>query len=70
MINVVEALPIKAQVSLPLTLFFLCFVLLFLSVVKRFSSKLGNLGPKCESVCAVFIKSFMSDFGPRLFLIF
>jgi hypothetical protein len=69
MINVVEALPIKAQVSLLLTLLFLCFVLLFLSVVKRFSSKLGNLGPKCDNVCAVFIKSFINAFGPRLFLI-
>ena len=59
MINVVEALPIRAQVSLLLTLFFLWFVLLLLSVVKRFSNKLGSLGPKCESVCAVFIKSLI-----------
>ena len=59
MINVVEALPIKAQVSLLLTLLFLWFVLFWISVVKRFSSKLGSLGPKCESVCAVFIKSLI-----------
>ena len=68
MINVVEALPIKAQVSLLLTLLFLCFVLLSLSVAKRFSNKLGSLGPKCESVCAVFIRSLINAFGPRLFL--
>ena len=36
MINVVEALPIKAQVSLLFTLPFLWFVLLLISVVKRF----------------------------------
>ena len=65
MINVVEALPIRAQVSLLLTLFFLWFVLLLLLVVKKFSSKLGSFGPKCESVCAVFIKSFNNAFGPR-----
>ena len=59
MINVVEALPIRAQVSLLLTLFFLWFVLFLISVVKRFSSKLGSFGPKCESVCAVFIKSLI-----------
>ena len=68
MINVVEALPIKAQVSLLLTLLFLCFVLLSSSVAKRFSNKLGSLGPKCESVCAVFIRSLINAFGPRLFL--
>ena len=68
MINVVEALPIRAQVSLLLTLFFLWFVLFLISVVKRFSSKLGSFGPKCESVCAVFIKISYNAFGPRLFL--
>ena len=62
MINVVEALPIRAQVSLLLTLFFLWFVLFLMSVVKRCSSKLGNLGPKCDNVCAVFIKSFNTAF--------
>ena len=67
MINVVEALPIRAQVSLLLTLFFLWFVLLLLLLVKKFSSKLGSFGPKCESVCAVFIKSFNNAFGQRLF---
>ena len=67
MINVVEALPIRAQVSLFLTLFFLWFVLLLLLVFKRFSSKPGSFGPKCESVCAVFIKSLINAFGPRLF---
>ena len=60
MINVVEALPIRAQVNLLLTLFFLWFVLLLLLVVKRFSSKLGSFGPKCDNVCAVFIKSFIN----------
>ena len=69
MINVVEALPIRAQANLFLILFFLWFVLLFLSAIKRFSSRLGNLGPKCDNVCAVFIKSLINAFGPRLFLI-
>ena len=68
MINVVEALPIRAQVSLLLTLFFLWFVLFLISVVKRFSSKLGSFGPKCDNVCAVFIKISYNAFGPRLFL--
>ena len=67
MINVVEALPIRAQVSLFLILLFLWFVLLSLSAVKRFSSKLGSFGPKCDNVCAVFIKSLINAFGPRLF---
>ena len=57
MINVVEALPIRAQVSLLLTLLFLWLVLFMLSVVKRLSNKLGSFGPKCDNVCAVFIKS-------------
>ena len=69
MINVVEALPIRAQVSLLLTLFFLWLVLFLISVVKRFSNKLGSFGPKCDNVCAVFIKSLIKAFGPRLFLI-
>ena len=69
MINEVEALPIKTQVSLLLALKFLWFVLFWISVVKRFSNKFGSLGPKCESVCAVFIKSLINAFGPRLFLI-
>ena len=67
MINVVEALPIRAQVSLLFTLLFLWFILLLLLVVKKFSNKLGSFGPKCESICAVFIKSFNNAFGPRLF---
>ena len=67
MINVVEALPIRAQVSLLFTLLFLWLVLFLRSTVKRFSSKLGSFGPKCDSVCAVFIKSFNNAFGPRLF---
>ena len=69
MINVVEALPIRAQVSLLLTLLFLWFVLFLILVVKKFSSKLGSFGPKCDNVCAVFIKSLINAFGPRLFLI-
>ena len=65
----VEALPIKAQVSLFLTLLFLWVVSFSILAVKRFSSKLGSFGPKCDNVCAVFIKSFNNAFGPRLFLI-
>ena len=67
MINAVEALPTRAQVSLLLVLLFLWFVIFWISLVKRFSSKFGSLGPKCESVCAVFIKSLINAFGPRLF---
>jgi hypothetical protein len=67
MINAVEALPIRAQVSLLLTLLFLSRILFLMSVVKRFSSKFGSFGPKCDNVCAVFIKSFNNAFGPRLF---
>ena len=55
MINVVEALPIRAQVSLLFNYSFCRFVLFLISVVKRFSSKLGSFGPKCDNVCAVFI---------------
>ena len=69
MINVVEALPIRAQVSLLLIIIFFGVVLFLISVVKRFSSKLGSFGPKCDNVCAVFIKSLINAFGPRLFLI-
>ena len=69
MINVVEALPIRAQVSLLFSITLLWFVLFWISLVKRFSSKLGSLGPKCDNVCAVFIKSLINAFGPRLFLI-
>ena len=67
MTNVVEALPIRAQVTLLLKLFFWRFVLFLMSVANIFSNKLGSFGPKCESVCAVFIKSFNNAFGPRLF---
>ena len=68
MINVVEALPIRAQVSLLLTLFFLWFVLFLISVVKRFSSKLGSFGPKCDKCLCCFYQVFNNAFGPRLFL--
>ena len=67
MISMVEELQTKAQVSLFFMLFFLWFVLFLVSIVKRFSNKLGNLGPKCDNVCAVFIKSLINAFGPRLF---
>ena len=67
MTSIVKALPIRAQVTLLLTLFFWWFGLFLMSVVKRFSSQLGNLGPKCDNVCAVFIKSLINAFGPRLF---
>jgi len=67
MINAVEALPTRAQVSLLSVLLFLWVVIFWISLVKRFSSKFGSFGPKCDNVCAVFIKSFNNAFGPRLF---
>ena len=51
-------LPIKAQVGLLFMLLF--FVSFLVSLDNRFSNKLGNLGPKCDNVCAVFIKSFIN----------
>ena len=50
MTNVVEALPIKAQLSLLFILLFLRFVLFWISVVNRFSNKLGVLALMYSSI--------------------
>ena len=59
MINVVEALPIKAQVSLLLTLLFLWFVLFSYQWLRDFPVSLVVSAQNVISVCAVFIKSLI-----------